>query len=350
MAKKSNKKQKSSKKETKTSSQSSSKKTQNQQAQKQAEQLQEIIAENQSFEITLSWDKVKPVYYKKLQKEAKQLKLKGFRKGKVPTELAEKKVNQEKLMNLVLQELLPEAYQKGLEENQHQPLTRPQFQALSVNKGNDWKIKAIFAEKPEIDLKNYKKITQKAKEEAEKKIEEQEKEQEKQQAEQEKKAKSKKDNKNEKKAKQRKTEKLSEQQKQDIKVQTIFSKLVQELKPQVPEMILRQSTERELQNLKQRMQQLNVTLEDYAQSYNMTMEQLTSQVALSSLNQLQVEFLLGAIAEQEKIQVTDEDVEQRINQVEDEQMKAKMAQDKNYQNYLKSILLKQKVIQHLLEL
>jgi FKBP-type peptidyl-prolyl cis-trans isomerase (trigger factor) len=346
MTKKSNKKQKGSKKETKTSSQSSSKKTQKQQTQKQAEQLQEIIAKNQSFEITLSWDKIKPVYHKKLQKEAKQLKLKGFRQGKVPTALAEKKVNQEKLMNLVLQELLPEAYQKALEDSQHQPLTRPQFQALSVNKDNDWKIKAIFATKPEINLKNYKEIAQKAKKQAEKKIEEQEKEQ----AEQQKEKKSKKDEKDEKKAKEKESEKLTEQQKQDIKIQTIFSQLVQELKPQVPEMILHQSTERELQNLKQRLQQLNVSLEDYVQSHNMTMEQLTSQVALSSLNQLQVEFLLGAIAEQEEIKVTDEDVEQRINEVEDEQMKAKMAQDKNYQSYLKSILLKQKVIQHLLEL
>ncbi len=346
MTKKTNKKQKKSKKETKTKAQSSSEKTQNQQAQKQAAQLQEVIAENQSLEITLSWDKIEPVYHKELQKEAKQLKLKGFRKGKVPTELAEKKVNQEKLMNLVLQELLPEAYQKALKKSQYQPLTRPQFQALSVNKGNDWKIKAIFAEKPEIDLKNYKKVSKKAKEEAEKKIDEQEKEQ----AEQQKKTKSKKDNKDEKKGEGKENQELSDQQKQDIKVQTIFSKLVQELKPEVPEMILRQSTERELQNLKQRMQQLNVSLEDYAQSHNMTMEQLTSQVALSSLNQLQVEFLLGAIAEQEKIEVTDEDVEQRINQVEDEQMKAKMTQDKNYHNYLKSVLLKQKVIQHLLEL
>ena len=82
----------------------------------------------------------------------------------------------------------------------------------------------------------------------------------------------------------------------------------------------------------------------------MTQQQLTTRLVQSSLNQLQVEFLLNAIAEKEDIEVSDQAVEERIEQVEDDKTKDRMKQDHHYQNYLRSVLLKQKVIDYLLEL
>ncbi len=330
---------------------------QDKRAQQQAEKIQELIAENQSIEITLPWDELKPVYEQKLKQIAKNLKLKGFRKGKVPLKTAEDKIDQEKLVNQVLQELLPEAYQKAIEEGKHQPITRPQFRPLSVNKDNDWQLKAFFAEKPEINLKDYKKIAKQAKKKAVEAIKQREEELEKakkqdtsdkQGEKQDKKSKKKaaKNSQQQSKA----DEGMTDQQKQDMQVQMIFSLLVEKLKPKVPEMLIRLNTEQELHNLHHRLEKLNVSIEDYAQSHNLSRDQLVSQMALSSLNQLQVEFLLAEIADKEQIKATDEDIEQRIDEVEDSQMQDKMRQDKNYQNHLKAILLKQKVIKHLLNL
>lgn len=340
------------------------KQDQTKQAQQQAEKIQELIADNQSVEITLAWEKIEPVYKQKLKQLVKNLKLKGFRKGKVPLKVAEEKINQEELVNQVLQDLLPEAYLKAIEEGKYQPLTRPQFQPLNVNKDNDWQLKAFFAQKPEIDLKDYKKIAKEAKKDALKAIKQREKElaeakkedsgQEDQKQDPKKGKKSKKES---AKKTQEKTEteegaeeSITGQQKEDMQVQMIFSRLAERLKPRVPEMLIRHNTEQELQNLHQRLEKLNVSFEDYAQSHNLTKDQLVSQVALSSLNQLQVEFLLAEIAEKEEIKATDEDIKQKIDEVEDKEMQGRMRQDKKYQNYLRSILLKQKVIRHLLNL
>jgi len=119
--------------------------------------LDKLIAEDSQVELKISWKKIAPVYQKTLHKLAANLKLKGFRKGKAPLNVAEKEIGQEKIINQVLQELLPEAYSSAIKTESKKPLTNPEFQAISINKDNDWIIKAYFSQNPEINLKNYKK-------------------------------------------------------------------------------------------------------------------------------------------------------------------------------------------------
>ncbi len=321
-----------------------------QDAHQQQPDVRESVAENDSFVIKFSWDKVQPIYQAKLKKMAQNLKLKGFRKGKTPLNLAEKELNQEQIVNSVLKELLPQAYQAGLKKGKFLPISDPEFQAISLNKDNDWEIKAVFAQKPKINLTGYAQVVKKAKAKAKKEIAKYN-----QQAQAQKDAKktdtskTKKNDSVDKKA-QAPTQPLSQQQQDDTLMQAIFAELVQTQKPKVPELLIKQNTQQEIQNLTQRLKELNITVEDFLKARNLTQDQLTMQMAYSSLNQLQVEFLLNAIAEQEKITVTAQEVTEKLQKIEDEATRAKMKQDANYQIYLKATIVKQKAIKYLLDL
>ncbi len=325
---------------------------QNNNKKQQKPEQAKYIADNSTLEITIPWSKIEPVYEKTLKSQAKEMDVEGFRKGKVPIKIAEKKIGLEKLFQATLRKLLPEYYQKAIKDADKKPLTSPEFQGISLNKGNDWVVKAYFAEKPEIKLGNYKKAVKQAKKTAQEKIKKAQEQKAKQQA--EKQAQEEKSDDQEKKEKTNDEKKeesgLSDKQKKDITIQTIFEKLIELTEPKIPELLVKQQTQREIKNLKQRLSQLKVELEDYLKSQNLSEQQMVSRMAYSSLNQLQVEFLMEAIAEREEVKVEQKEVDERIKQVEDEETQEKMRQDESYQNYLKSVIKKQKIMDRLLDL
>lgn len=312
----------------------------------EAQRVQNAIADNSFVELTLPWKDVQPIYRQQLKNMAKKLKLKGFRQGKTPLNVAEKEIGHEKLVNATLHQLLPAAYTQTLKDNNKKPLTDPQFQGISLNKDNDWIIKAYFAEKPELKIKGYKKIIKASKKKANQEIEKEIKADLKKAKVDKKIAKNKKDQ----PAVPVQPQALTQKQKEDMTIQMVFTDLVAKLEPKVPELLIKQNTENELRNLVGRLKQLNLTLDKYLETQNFTIEQLTSQLALSSLNKLQVEFLLTEIADQEKIEVSQEDVNNRIKKTDDKKLRQQMRQDKKYQSYLKIMLVKQKVIRFLLDL
>jgi FKBP-type peptidyl-prolyl cis-trans isomerase (trigger factor) len=320
-------------------------------AKKREDDVLKMIAKNDSFELTFPWQKIKPVYEQKIKQLAVNIKLKGFRKGKAPLNLAEKEIGTEKIINRVLQQLIPEAYREQIKKRNINPIADPEFQIISTNRENDWTIKAITASKPEIKLDGYKKIVAEAKKKAQKNIDEHNKkaQQQSKKSKTEKKAVQSKAKKTDDSTKQ-KIQPLTKQQQDDTVVQTVFSQLVAKLKPAIPELLIKQNTRQEMHNLTHKLKDMNIKMEDFLKARNMTQDQLTMQMAYSSLNQLQVEFILNAIAEEEKITVEPKEVEERIKAIEDKGVREKIKQDKAYQQYLKATIAKQKVIQYLLNM
>lgn len=302
--------------------------------------LDKLITEDSQVELKISWKKIAPVYQKTLNKLATNLKLKGFRKGKAPLNVAEKEIGQEKIINQVLQELIPEAYGSAIKKGERKPLTNPEFQAISINKDNDWIVKAYFSENPEINLKNYKKIAKDAKKSAEQEIKKAETENKKSKTSAKKKDESPKE----------KDTNLTDNQKKDAIIQAVMAKLVEKLEPAIPRLLLKQSAEREMDSFVKRLESLKIDLDTFLSSRQMTQEQLSSQIMMSTLNQLQVEFLLKAIGEQEKFEISDQEVEKTIEATEDEKIRTQMKKDNSYRLYLKQMLLKQKVLEFLFDL
>src|SRR5690606_26238098 len=80
----------------------------------------------------------------------------GFRKGKVPRKIFEARFGIESLYQDALDIILPEAYQKAVEETGIEPVDRPEVDIEQLEQGKNLIFKATVLVKPEVELGEYK--------------------------------------------------------------------------------------------------------------------------------------------------------------------------------------------------
>ncbi|WML40747.1 trigger factor [Neobacillus sp. OS1-2] len=90
------------------------------------------------------------------QKVVKQVNVPGFRKGKMPRGMFEKRFGVEALYQDALDILLPEAYGSAIDETGIEPIDRPDIDVEQMEKGKDLIFKATVQVKPEVTLGEYK--------------------------------------------------------------------------------------------------------------------------------------------------------------------------------------------------
>ena len=90
------------------------------------------------------------------KKVVKQVNVPGFRKGKMPRGMFEKRFGVESLYQDALDVILPEAYAKAVEETGIQPVDRPDIDIEQMEKGKELIFKATVTVKPEVKLGEYK--------------------------------------------------------------------------------------------------------------------------------------------------------------------------------------------------
>ncbi|MGG4546247.1 trigger factor [Rossellomorea marisflavi] len=90
------------------------------------------------------------------KKVVKQVNVPGFRKGKMPRGMFEKRFGVESLYQDALDFILPEAYAKAIEETGIEPIDRPEIDVEQMEKGKDLVFTAKVQVKPEVKLGEYK--------------------------------------------------------------------------------------------------------------------------------------------------------------------------------------------------
>ncbi|MFK2824550.1 trigger factor [Bacillus sp. B190/17] len=90
------------------------------------------------------------------KKVVKDINVPGFRKGKMPRALFEKRFGVESLYQDALDVILPEAYGKAVEEAGIDPVDRPEIDIEQMEKGKELIFKATVTVKPEVKLGEYK--------------------------------------------------------------------------------------------------------------------------------------------------------------------------------------------------
>lgn len=101
--------------------------------------------------IKLETDKV-------FNKVRKNLTVPGFRKGKVPRHIFNKQYGEESLFEDALNEALPGAYDKAVEEAGIEPVAQPKIDIKTMEKGQPWVMTAEVTVKPEVKLGEYKNL------------------------------------------------------------------------------------------------------------------------------------------------------------------------------------------------
>ena len=109
----------------------------------------EITIESEKFD-----NAIKKVYFQ----SAKYFNIPGFRKGKAPQNIVEKYYGKEIFYEDAFNEVVPEEYEKALEENKIDAVSKPKIDVITMEKGQDLVFTAIVQTKPEAKLKKYKGI------------------------------------------------------------------------------------------------------------------------------------------------------------------------------------------------
>ncbi|MCH4008387.1 trigger factor [Companilactobacillus sp.] len=85
----------------------------------------------------------------------KNLNVPGFRKGRVPRQIFNRMYGEEALYEDALNAVLPDAYQKAVDDAKVDPVDQPQITVESMEKDKPWAISATITVKPEVKLGDY---------------------------------------------------------------------------------------------------------------------------------------------------------------------------------------------------
>lgn len=275
--------------------------------------------ENGNLELTVNipWSRIKTSYQQVLEKLAKEATLKGFRQGKAPVELVEKKIGKDKLYQETLKEILPQVYLEAIKEHQLKPIVNPQISVNSLAEGKDWQIKAITCELPKVELGNYQENVRKAL--AVEKIWTPGK------------------------------DKKAAPENENQRLDKIFRTLLENIKIVLPEILVQDEVNRMLTRLIDQTARLGLTVEQYLASSGKTQEKLKEEYIQQAQETLKLELILSAIADKEKIDIADEEVEKMIEAIPEEETK-KAFTNQEQKAYIKQLLRKRRVIDNLAKL
>jgi len=108
------------------------------------------------LEFTIDQETVKNGLDKTFKKVQKNLNVPGFRKGRVPRRIFNQMYGEAALYEDTLNDLLPDAYSKALDEVDVEPVAQPNIDIKSVGKNQDWELVAELTLKPDVELGQYK--------------------------------------------------------------------------------------------------------------------------------------------------------------------------------------------------
>jgi trigger factor len=275
--------------------------------------------------ITVEKDKVKESYEKILTKAVLETEIEGFRKGAAPREMVRDKIGVSTLYGDALNDLLQTFYPQALKENHISPVSNPKVEVKEFHLEKDLEFSATLAVRPEIKIKDYKKALKSYYEE-----------------------------KKEKALKAEKEEKLKEEIKDGhekhihIGPNEIVDILLKESEVEIADILIEEETDRMLARLMDQLKTINLTVEKYLSAQNKTAESLRKEYDVLSEKNIKAEFVLSHLINEEKIEVTEKEIDDMIGAIGDKAMKEKMSSPME-RLYVKTVLQKNKLIQKLVE-
>jgi len=260
-------------------------------------------------------------YQKKVEEFVQNLELKGFRKGKVPRDVALKNLDKSKVYEEVIKTVIPASYIEALKEHNLSPILQPEIKLAKAKEGEDWQFTAKTCEKPRVNLGDYKAEVQKIQGEL------------------------KKDQiwvpgKPEK-------EKEDPQKVRERKLALALEALLKSAKAAIPEIILETEITQRMTKLVDELNKLGLTVDKYLQTKGKTAEQFQAETRAEIEKNYKLEFVLEELADSESITVSAEDLKKVLAEIKDPKEKDALEKQRYY---LASLLRRQKTLDKLLSL
>ncbi len=109
-----------------------------------------------ALEFSITGQEIAAAEERVFRKLVKNVRLPGFRKGKVPRKIFEQNYGTDALTREAVDEVVPQEYAKALAEHDLQPVERPQIEVLEEDAGRPTRVKATVEVRPAIELHGYK--------------------------------------------------------------------------------------------------------------------------------------------------------------------------------------------------
>ncbi len=232
--------------------------------------------------IPLPVEDIKNAREEVLSHAVETMELPGFRKGKAPRKLVEEKIDPLKVQEETLRHLLPSAYSNAVLEHSLKPIISPKIQitkledpsAGSGQEGKDWEFVATTCEMPEVTLGEYKKdvkeITAKTK------------------------------------------IAVPGKEQKEVSFDEIMKAVMDKATVVIPSILVESEVERLLSQMLDEVKTLGLTLDQYLGSTHKTVEDVKKEYETRATNDITVEFVLQKIADEEKLAISEKEIEEAI--------------------------------------
>lgn len=271
--------------------------------------------------ITIPVDEVNKGYERAMETIVNNAEIDGFRKGKAPRKLVEEKTDKSKVYEKVLQDIIPQAYIESVKEHSLKPIISPKVELLKAKEGEDWEIRATTCEEPIIELGDYKdkvktalassKLWTPGKDEGDK----------------------------------QKTAETTDEE----KTQKVIQAVLDSVKIEIPQIIIEEEVNRSISNLINQTNTMGLTIDQYLASIGKTPDSIRKEYADKTMANYKMQFALDKIAAMEKIEVSDQEIEDLIKASGDDKLRKEL-ENPMQKAYIKGIIARRKTLELLTKL
>ena len=239
-----------------------------------------IRKDDGTIEITVivSWEEARKAQEAIENDLVKHVKLAGFRPGQAPKNIAKAKLNPELVKEEVLKKVVGDAYNKALTTHKLTPIITPHIHIEVFTEGTDIVFTAETCEEPKIVLGKYKeevkKVTSKSK------------------------------------------IIVPGKEEKKTSIDEILDIALKTAKVTIPKILVESETSRLLSQMLDELKKLGLTLDQYLSSKKLDGEQLREEYKKKAEQDLQLEFFLRSVADEEKITVEKADIDQALASIE----------------------------------
>jgi len=279
--------------------------------------IQKLAKSRVEIKFELSAEELQAYMEKAVLRLAESVEIEGFRKGKAPKEMIEKKLGQETILSEASQDCVRESYLKVIKEENLEPLGQPEISVLKLAPGNPFEFKAAVAILPDITIGDYKEIVPKIKKK-EVKVTEEEIE----------------------KLKQEKERLEKEKLRQEI-----LEKIASASKIEIPDVLIESEKGRMLATIKEQVpQMLGIGFEEYLKKINKTEKEMLDSFLPEAERRIKNSLVLREIQKKEKAEITEKELSDEMAQI----AKQNPNLDKNQlKEYTESVIKNEKAFEYL---
>ena len=120
--------------------------------------IKDLPKSQKEITVEISVEEMEKYMNKALDKLAKNIKLDGFREGKVPKDVAKKQLGDAAIFEEASHEAIEKSYSEIIKENKLNPLGQPKAEITKAAPNNSLEYKIVISVMPEIKLGDYKTV------------------------------------------------------------------------------------------------------------------------------------------------------------------------------------------------